>query len=87
LSSRLRWAVRRTTIARWDDCTEAVAAAGLSLDPAAEIVLALAFIEERIEAFRVRVPDVDNGAGNRLAIKVSDDAMHDEHFPLLRPII
>ena len=56
-------ALRRAAIARGQDRAEAVAALGVGLDAAAQVVLGLRRIEEGIAALGVGMPDVDDGAG------------------------
>ena len=87
VEQRLGLAVRRAGVARGQDRAEAVAALGVGLDPAAQVVLRLAGVEERVAALGVGVPDVDDRAGDRLAVHVADLALHDQDLAGLAAVV
>src|SRR5271166_6213060 len=69
------------------DGAETVAALGIGLDAAAQIVFRLRRVEERIAAERVGVPDVDDGASYRLAVCVAHLAVHEQHLARLAAVV
>src|SRR5271163_3977851 len=77
----------RAGVARRQDRAEAIPTLGIGLDAAAQIVLRLGRVEERVAAERVGVPDVDNGAGHRLAVYVAHLALHEQHLALFAAVV
>jgi hypothetical protein len=83
----LRRPVRRAGITRGQHRAEPIAALGIGLDTAAEIVFWLGRVEEGIAAERVGVPDVDDRASHRLAAYVAHLAVYEQHFALLAAVV
>jgi hypothetical protein len=50
-------------------------------------VFALAFVEERVHAFRVGVPHIDNGVGDWPAVQVPYDPVHEQHLAFVGAVI
>src|SRR3954452_24428909 len=83
----LRGPSRRAGIAAGQQGPEAIAPVGVGLDAPAQIVFRLGWIEERIPAQRVGVPDIDHGAGDRLAVRGADLTVHEQHLTLLATVV
>jgi hypothetical protein len=79
--------VGRAPIARGHDGPELVSAVRPRLDSPSQIVLALAFVEERVHAFRVGVPHIDNGVGDWPAVQVPYDPVHEQHLTFVGAVV
>ncbi|MCY1486141.1 hypothetical protein D9M68_197800 [compost metagenome] len=72
-------AIRRAAVAGRHDAAGAVAAVGVGEDAAAQVVFGLALVEVGVQAPGVGVPEIDGGAGDRVAVQVEDAAFEEHH--------
>src|SRR5271170_3207185 len=76
-------------ISHWDDRAERIAPIGARIDRPTQVEVALRLVEMAVIAECVAMPDLNLGAGQRLARNVADLAVHEEHLavPLLAAIV
>src|SRR5665213_360893 len=83
----LRRSVGGTAVAARHDRTETVPAVPVGLNAAAEVVSRLRRAEERVEAHRVGVPDIDDGARHGVAAGVLDLSFDENHLAVVGAVV